>query len=178
MTNKERCKNCIHKAVCTYQDYFDNVDHLGERCKQYMSKDLINRLKEKNSNLSSDLTSAKAEIERLQSMNQSKLDMIHDLRAEIERQKAEIERLKEELPDNKYGNRVRVKNGLICTNTLDDYDRLIGDISSEAIKEFADSVLEEISDKVTAATPTQMYTVGQCVGLIAAMRDKMVGERE
>lgn len=45
MTNKERCKKCIHKAVCTYQDYFDNVDHLGERCKQYMSKDIINRQK-------------------------------------------------------------------------------------------------------------------------------------
>ena len=56
----------------------------------------------------------------------------------INRQKAEIAVLKREIPERKYGCCVRVKNGLIYTHTLDDYDRLIGDISAEAIKEFAE----------------------------------------
>ena len=51
MTNKERCKKCVHRVVCPEQEYFDNVDHLGERCRYYMDKNLINR--------------QKAEIERL-----------------------------------------------------------------------------------------------------------------
>ena len=54
------------------------------------------------------------------------------------RQKAEIERLKDAVADHEYANCVAVKNGLIYTYTLDDYDRLIGDISAEAIKEFAE----------------------------------------
>lgn len=39
LTNKQRCRNCIHKCVCLYQSYFDNVDHLGERCKHYKPKE-------------------------------------------------------------------------------------------------------------------------------------------
>lgn len=34
-TNKERCRLCVHRCVCNYQSYFDNVDHLGERCSHY-----------------------------------------------------------------------------------------------------------------------------------------------
>ena len=108
----------IECAECPYCRHFD--------CGADSAKDALDLI-----------TRQKAENERLQSMNQSKLDMIHDLRAEIER-------LKKEIPENKYGNRVRVKNGLICTNTLDDYDRLIGDISYEAIKEFAEIARKDI----------------------------------
>ena len=39
MNNKERCKNCIHKKVCPYQGYYTNVEHLRERCKNYLAKD-------------------------------------------------------------------------------------------------------------------------------------------
>lgn len=56
---------------------------------------------------------------------------------EIEYLKAEIERLKEE--GNKYPCRVRMnENSIVRTKSLEDYDRLIGDISAEAIKEFAE----------------------------------------
>ena len=38
LTNKQRCKNCIHKCVCPYQSYYENVEGL-ERCKHYYSKE-------------------------------------------------------------------------------------------------------------------------------------------
>lgn len=38
LTNKQRCKNCLHKCVCPYQDYFHNVEGL-ERCKHYLAKE-------------------------------------------------------------------------------------------------------------------------------------------
>ena len=58
----------------------------------------------------------------------------------INRLQAENERLKSALTDHEYGNCVAVKNGLIYTHTLEDYDELIGDISAEAYKEFAERV--------------------------------------
>ena len=44
MTNKQRCKNCLHRCVCLYQSYFDGLDYLGERCKHYKPKKKANRL--------------------------------------------------------------------------------------------------------------------------------------
>ena len=38
LTNKQRCKKCVHRCVCNYQSYFDNVDRLGEHCNHYMPK--------------------------------------------------------------------------------------------------------------------------------------------
>ena len=38
MTNKQRCRKCIHKAICPYKDYFANVDHLGDKCSKYKPK--------------------------------------------------------------------------------------------------------------------------------------------
>ena len=60
----------------------------------------------------------------------------------INRQKVEIESLKREIPNRKYATCVKVRNGMIYTKTLDDYDWLIGDISAEAIKEFAERLKE------------------------------------
>ena len=67
----------------------------------------------------------------------------------INRQKEEIERLKEENKllinndvSNKYPNCVLVEKGRIYTRTLEDYDELIGDISAEAYKEFAERLKE------------------------------------
>lgn len=34
-SNKERCKKCVHRCVCPYKSYFDNVDRLNERCTHY-----------------------------------------------------------------------------------------------------------------------------------------------
>ena len=38
LTNKQRCRNCIHKSVCKYFGIYDDMDYLGERCKYYFSK--------------------------------------------------------------------------------------------------------------------------------------------
>ena len=38
LTNKQRCRNCIHKIVCKYFGAYDDMDYLGERCKYYFSK--------------------------------------------------------------------------------------------------------------------------------------------
>lgn len=35
LTNKQRCRNCIHRTVCKYFGAFDGLDWLGDRCKHY-----------------------------------------------------------------------------------------------------------------------------------------------
>lgn len=63
-------------------------------------------------------------------------------------QKAEIERLeaksKQKNPYEKYGNCVAIGDSLVFTHTLDDYDKLIKDIETEAIKEFAERLKNKI----------------------------------
>jgi hypothetical protein len=57
------------------------------------------------------------------------------------RQQAEIERLKK--VDEAYPCKVVVGNNcLVYAKSLDDYDRLIDDISAEAIKEFAEKLVD------------------------------------
>ena len=60
----------------------------------------------------------------------------------INRKKAEIERLKTE--EEKYPFKcVMPFNSMICSKSIDDYDRLIDDIEAEAIKEFAERLKEQ-----------------------------------
>lgn len=35
--NAQRCKNCVHKCVCPYQEHFANLDGI-EKCKHYYPK--------------------------------------------------------------------------------------------------------------------------------------------
>lgn len=35
LTNKQRCRNCIHKIVCKWYGHYDELDYLGDRCKYY-----------------------------------------------------------------------------------------------------------------------------------------------
>ena len=65
MTNKERCKKCIHRCVCQYQDYFINVDHLGERCRNHLSKDKIKSQKAEIDRLNAKIQSIYKELERI-----------------------------------------------------------------------------------------------------------------
>lgn len=96
----------------------------------------------------------------------------------INRQQAEIEKLQKELPENKYGNRVKVKNGLICTNTLEDYDRLIGDISAEAIKEFAEIVRNDMPNiKDFEKFPKTLMTA-EINAVESMLLNRLKGERE
>lgn len=39
LTNKQRCRNCIHKTVCKWYGTYDELDFLGDRCKHYFSKE-------------------------------------------------------------------------------------------------------------------------------------------
>ena len=67
-------------------------------------------------------------------------------RAEIERLETENKLLIENDVRNKYPNCVSVEKGRIYTRTLEDYDELIGDISAEAIKEFAERAKEKMQN--------------------------------
>ena len=66
----------------------------------------------------------------------------------INRQKAEIERLKakskQKNPYEEYGNCVAIGDSLVFTHTLNDYDKLIKDIGTEAIWEFAERLKNKI----------------------------------
>lgn len=70
------------------------------------------------------------------------LQQIESLQAENERLKIENKLLINNDVGNKYPNCVLVEKGRIYTRTLEDYDRLIGDISAEAYKEFAERLKE------------------------------------
>ena len=73
----------------------------------------------------------------------------------INRQKAEIERLKakskQKNPYEEYGNCVAIGDSLIFTHTLNDYDKLIKDIETEAIKEFAKLIIDKSRNGVIRA---------------------------
>ena len=96
---------------------------------------------------------------------------IGDILGVMNRQKAEIESLKREIPNRKYANCVKVRNGMIYTKTLDDYDWLIGDISAEAIKEFVYRVEECVK-------PSKSYPFESLVGMsdIYSIKKEMLGE--
>ncbi|MBP3936422.1 MAG: hypothetical protein IK954_02420 [Clostridia bacterium] len=70
------------------------------------------------------------------------LSLINRQKAEIERLQTENKLLTDNHPANTHSNCVAVDNGLIFTKTLADYDKLIGDIAHEAIKEFAKYLLD------------------------------------
>lgn len=66
-----------------------------------------------------------------------------NLKAEVERLKTENKLLTDYSPANRYANCVLVKNGEVYTKTLEDYDKLIADISAEAYKECIEKVKEK-----------------------------------
>ena len=83
----------------------------------------------------------KAEIERYKGV-------IKLLEKDVEAAKAEIEKLKAKLkqknPYEEYGNCVAIGDSLVFTHTLNDYDKLIKDIGTEAIWEFVERLKNKI----------------------------------
>lgn len=64
----------------------------------------------------------------------------------IQEQKAEIERLKAE--EEKYPFKCVVPfNSMICSKSIEDYDRLINDIWVDAIKEFAEMLKDHLRQR-------------------------------
>ena len=95
----------IIKALeCCYKDDCDSCPNNFGNCNANLAKealDLINR--------------QQAEIERLHSMNQAKLDMIYDVRAELETAKSEAvsefaEKLKSMLSFGRYTSYEQIDN--------------------------------------------------------------------
>ena len=80
------------------------------------------------------------------SLIKSFIELFNRLQAENERLKTENKLLIENDVSNKYPNCVLVEKGRIYTKTLEDYDNLIGDISAEAYKEFAEKLEAEYTD--------------------------------
>lgn len=82
-------------------------------------------------------------------------DLTEKVLSIINRQKAEIERLKakskQKNPYEEYGNCVAIGDSLVFTHTLNDYDKLIKDIETEAIKEFAKLIIDTSRNGVIRA---------------------------
>lgn len=81
----------------------------------------------------------KSEINRLNNELHSKVEYIHEQTEIIESKKAEIERLQNEIGSLNKAYPCTVQLGehcLLYARTLDDYDKQIGDISNEAIKDY------------------------------------------
>ena len=126
LTDSEIAK-ALEEWIKNYDGSYVNFKKLGN------ALDLINRLE--------------ARIGIYETCNARKDEAIKHLESEVKRLQAEIERLKDALTDHEYANCVAIKNGLIYTHTLEDYDRLIGDISAEAYKECIEKVKAENYDR-------------------------------
>ncbi len=78
----------------------------------------------------------------------------------INRQKAEIERLEKQADEYPFKCKVG-NNSEIHSKSIEDYDRLIFDISSEAIKEFAERLKANMSNTARVEFGGNVYF---CVG--------------
>ena len=86
-------------------------------------------------------------INRQQEEREAMLEDLQFRTNQVIEQQAEIERLQEEIGslNKSYPCRVDVGNScLVYARSLDDYDNLIGNISAEAIKEFAERLKEHL----------------------------------
>lgn len=101
----EGCENCPYSKKC------DGTEHIIQAI------DLINR--------------QKAEIERLKSMNQSKLDIIHDVRTDLETAKSEAIR--------EFAERLKNKSELLAPSV---YAELFRAVSVEEI----DNLVKEMTE--------------------------------
>lgn len=83
----------------------------------------------------------KGNIKELANGHKTLQKTIAEKNAEIERLQTENKLLIKNSPSTKYPNCVLVGDALVYTKTLEDYDKLLHDISAEAIKEFAERLI-------------------------------------
>ena len=125
----------VKKALECCADLFDCISC---PCKEFCGD--LGKLQQNALDL---INSQQAEIERLSNSAEQWEETAKDLLIGKEKDKAEIEKLKK--VDEAYPCKVDVGNNcLVYAKSLDDYDRLIGDISAEAIKEFKNKVENDI----------------------------------
>lgn len=109
--------NSLHLRCGNGCPYYEVPYKDGKRCSEMMIDDTLDLIK------------------RIQAKNKEFDEKLIIQKGLIDTQKAEIERY-EQLISNKYCVCTRVGNGLIYSESSEDYDKIIGEISSEAIKEF------------------------------------------
>lgn len=118
-------------------------------------------------------------INRQQSQIDTMLENLQFRTNQVIEQQAEIERLQNEIGslNKKYPCTVQLgEHCLMYARSLDDYDKQIGDISSEAIKEFADLVDKDINEKLSDSIKEQnphLYLIHQ---IVKDRLKEMVGE--
>ena len=102
--------------------------------------------------IENEINRQKAEIERLQSMNKDKLDMIHDLQAEIERLNDELKTMKAYIAQNKL------------EWSAVSFLRFYKNLKVEAIKEFSDLIKRTATITATSyhgEVAEETYTITQ-----------------
>ena len=103
------------------------------------------------------------------------LDLINRLKADNERLREEIGSLNKAYPCriDDIGN-----NCLVYARSLDDYDSLIGDISAEAIKEFAERLKSKIEIDLSCGVDSADYLTDVLPKDIDNLVKEMVGDNE
>ena len=99
-------------------------------------------------------------------------------KSEVDRLQSEIKMLTENSISAKYPCCVLVGNGVICTKSLEDYDKLIGDISSfeEHKKEVAREIFEEIEREMVILRACEKRGIIYSVSL-AELKKKYTEEK-
>ena len=70
------------------------------------------------------------------------LDLINRLQAENERLEKENQLMLDNHPANTHRNCVVIDNGVIYTKTIEDYEKFLTDVSTEAYKEFVYDLMQ------------------------------------
>ena len=146
--------------------------------------DLINRLQAENENLEYKLLGVMHFVDKWldgEELEQDEVNRASAMREKtlqiVEKRQAEIERLKAE--DEKYPFKcVMPFNSMVCSRSIEDYDRLIADIGADAIKEFAERLKAKKCVLYDESPYGDYYdSVGAvCIGDINSLVKEMVGE--
>ena len=114
------------------------------------------------------------EVNRSVTMREKTLRIVEEKQAEIERLENEVKLLIQNSITEKFSHCVLCGNGAIITKSLEDYDKIIADISLEAVKEFANRLKNKIKTECNPyGKPTFDYDTS-----IAIMRyiDKFISD--
>ena len=178
---------CCSKKICKQCPNFSEDIECSEKLIN-LTLDLINRLQADKDDLFYKLVGVmhsvdkwldgdelkQDEVNRAATMREKTLQIFESLQAENERLKAENKLLIDNDVSNKYPNCVLVEKGRIYTRTLEDYDKLIGDISAEAYKEFAERLKTEYAKGMSWFKKKESYYVD--VSDIDNLLKELVGE--
>ena len=116
---------------------------------------------------------AVVDIEKLKNT----LDLINRLQAENERLNKENQLMLDNHPANTHRNCVVIDNGVIYTKTIEDYEKFLTDVSTEAYKEFAERLKEKSWD-VPYETKNAHFVQVVDVGDLDNLLKELVGDNK